>query len=195
MLQSHRTLCLLALEAPSHSRTNLAIHILFPTISSSPPRLRCISIFRLIYESSVSTLRGTATLSCCETTHAALTDCLAVSNVLCSLLSSLSLSSCSVVGFARVDCGLGVAELAAGFLVRNLIDVGCFVPIETHRSDEANLRLYAMKALLCLLPAFLGVHQVGRHDVELVAMIWNRDGSCNFVALLLVCLQVENFGR
>lgn len=141
MLQLHRTLCLLALEAPSHLCTNLAIHILFPTISSSPSRPRCISIFCLIHQSSVSTLRGTARLPSRETTHAALTDCLAVSNVLCSLLSSLSLSSCSFVRFARVDCGLGVAELAAGFLVRDLVDVGCFVPIETSRSEEANLSL------------------------------------------------------
>lgn len=47
------------------------------------------------------------------------------------------------------------------------------------------------EVLLCLLAAFLGVHQVGRHGVELAAMICSCGASFNSGAGFLDKLQIE----
>jgi hypothetical protein len=119
----------------SHLSTNLPVHVLFATVSLSLPALHSVgTVRRLVLLSAIALLSRTSRACRRETAHACLGNALAISDVLCGLLSPLGLGLRCSFGL-DVDGCLRLAHLAAGFLLRDYVVVLTLVPARHNLLD------------------------------------------------------------
>jgi hypothetical protein len=124
----------------SHLSTDLPVHVLFATISLSLPALHSVgTVRRLVLLSAIALLSRTSRACCRETTHARLGNALAISDILCGLLSPLGLRLCCGFGL-DVDGCLRLAHLAARFLLRDYVVVLTLVPARHNVLDMYIIR-------------------------------------------------------
>lgn len=152
------------------SSTNLAILILImtirPTVALLPPPLRrihALTVRRLVSHTTTESFRlRRSLLPLRHPTHTALlTQCLAVSNVLCVSCAALGrglLCFGRVRGIGRGFCG---TELAAGLAVCVLEAQIAFVSVQ--RLVSASHFRWSWWSVLSRLAAGFGVHEVGGH--------------------------------